>query len=130
MVSVSRIHFIESFLFQGSGHDLYGGFPGYSPMMFNGSGGVEQAMPATGLGLGPGNISPGSGLGPQGPPQMVQGLPPHYNGSYHPSYMQPGIQVGHQDYFSESHLQMFQHVRANYIHVKVIFSGIFVSSRF
>ena len=89
-------------------------------MMFNGSGVVEQAMPATGLGLGPGDISPGSGLGPQGPPQMVQGLPPHYNGSYHPSYMQPGIQVGIQDYFSESHLQMFQHVWANYIHVKEI----------
>ena len=59
-------------------------------------------MPATGLGpMGPGNISPGS-LGhvpshpPGGPPgagQMVQGLPPHYNGSYHPSYMPQNIQV-------------------------------------
>ena len=98
------------YFFQGSGHDLYGGFPGYSPMMFNGSGGVpvvEQAMPATGLGLVPGNISPGSGLGPPGP-GMVQGLPPHYNGSYHPGYMQQGIQVSFQKYFSEIHLQMFQ----------------------
>ena len=52
-------------------------------------------MPATGLGpLGPGNISPGSlGQGPGPTPQMVQGLPPHYNGSYHPSYMQQNIQV-------------------------------------
>ena len=62
-------------------------------MLFNGSP-MEQAMPATGLGLGPGNISPGSlGQGPGPTPQMVQGLPPHYNGSYHPSYMQQNIQV-------------------------------------
>ena len=79
------------YLFQGSGHELYGGF-GYSPMLFNSSP-MEQAMPATGLGLGPGNISPGS-IGPGPPPQMVQGLPPHYNGSYHPSYIgQQNIQV-------------------------------------
>ena len=75
---------------QGSGHDLYGGFPGYSPMMFSSAGGVgvvEQAMPATGLGpIASPSLSPGSG--------MVQGLPPHYNGSYHPGYMQQGLQVG------------------------------------
>ena len=81
---------IQYCLLQGSGHDLYGGFPGYSPMMFSGSGGVgvvEQAMPATGLGpIASPSLSPGSG--------MVQGLPPHYNGSYHPGYMQQGLQVG------------------------------------
>ena len=61
-------------------------------------------MPATGLvghgGLGPGNISPGS-IGPGslspgalGPGSMMgQGIPPHYTGSYHPSYMQQTIQV-------------------------------------
>ena len=74
---------------QGSGHELYGGFPGYSPMLFNGSP-MEQAMPATGLGLGPGNISPGS-LPNHG--MVSQGLPPHYNGAYHPGYMQQNIQV-------------------------------------
>jgi len=91
---------------KGSGHDLYGGFPGYSPMLFNGSP-MEQAMPATGLGpLGPGNISPGSlGQGPGPTPQMVQGLPPHYNGSYHPSYMQQNIQIQH----GGNHLQQPQH---------------------
>ena len=89
--------------FQGSGHELYGGFPGYGPMLVNASA-MEQAMPATGLvghgGLGPGNISPGS-IGPGslspgalGPGSMMgQGIPPHYNGSYHPSYMQQSIQV-------------------------------------
>jgi hypothetical protein len=72
-------------------------------MLVNGSA-MEQAMPATGLvghgGLGPGNISPGS-IGPGslspgalGPGSMMgQGIPPHYNGSYHPSYMQQSIQV-------------------------------------
>ena len=79
--------------FQGSGHELYGGFPGYGPMLVNGSA-MEQAMPATGLvghgGLGPGNISPGSiGPGSLSPGGMMgQGIPPHYNGSYHPGYMQ------------------------------------------
>ena len=81
----------KNYIFQGSGHDLYGGFPGYGPMLFSNGSPMEQAMPATGLGLGPGNISPGS-IGPG--PNMVQGLPPHYNGSYHPPYMQQqNIQV-------------------------------------
>ena len=76
---------------QGSGHELYGGFPGYSPMLFNGSP-MEQAMPATGLGLGPGNISPGSHHGANHG-MVSQGLPPHYNGSYHPGYLQQNLQV-------------------------------------
>ena len=76
---------------QGSGHELYGGFPGYSPMLFNGSP-MEQAMPATGLGLGPGNISPGSHHGANHGMES-QGLPPHYNGSYHPGYLQQNLQV-------------------------------------
>lgn len=94
---------------KGSGHELYGGFPGYSPMLFNGSP-MEQAMPATGLGLGPGNISPGShpnhGM-------VSQGLPPHYNGSYHPGYMQQqqqNIQVGpHSGHSGHSQLGQPQH---------------------
>lgn len=90
---------------KGSGHELYGGFPGYGPMLVNGSA-MEQAMPATGLvghaGLGPGNISPGSmgpgslspgALGPGG--MMGQGIPPHYNGSYHPGYMHQIPQHNH-----------------------------------
>ena len=62
-------------------------------MLVNGSA-MEQAMPATGLvghgGLGPGNISPGSiGPGSLSPGGMMgQGIPPHYNGSYHPGYIQ------------------------------------------
>ena len=79
---------------QGSGHELYGGFPGYSPMLFNGSP-MEQAMPATGLGLGPGNISPGSHHGASHG-MVSQGLPPHYNGSYHPGYLQQNLQVRSQ----------------------------------
>ena len=67
-------------------------------------------MPATGLGLGPGNISPGSlGQGPGPTPQMVQGLPPHYNGSYHPSYMQQNIQVK-KCFFMYLQIYSYEHV--------------------
>jgi len=97
---------------KGSGHELYGGFPGYGPMLVNGSA-MEQAMPATGLvghgGLVPGNISPGSiGPGSLSPGGMMgQGIPPHYNGSYHPGYIQQIQQHNHVQH--GNHLQQQQH---------------------
>jgi len=72
---------------KGSGHELYGGFPGYGSMLLSGQS-MEQAMPATGLG-------PNSGSGGMGGHTMAgQGIPTQYNGAgYHPSYIQQGLQL-------------------------------------
>ena len=74
---------------QGSGHELYGGFPGYGTMLLNGLPN-EQALPAAGLG-GHGGLGPTSPGLPSN--LMAQGIPPHYNGSYHPSFMPQNLQV-------------------------------------
>jgi len=59
---------------KGPGHEMYGGFPGFAPMMNNTS--MEQAMPATGM------------MGQQGQQPMTMPMHTQYNGSYHPGYMQ------------------------------------------
>ena len=68
--------------FQGSGHEMYGGFSGYGALMVNGQG-MEQAMPATGI----------SSMMQQ-QQQHHHGHHQPYNDTYHQGYMQQNMQVG------------------------------------
>merc|ERR1719361_2145662 len=63
---------------KGSGHELYGGFPGYGSMLLSGQS-MEQAMPATGLG--PSSMVHPGLTGSQGPAGLPGG--PNGPGGHH-----------------------------------------------